>query len=70
MVIKKPYPNVVETITAAENLIKICFKVMVYTTDDPLVAKELENIGRISVMPLASPGSGLGIQNPITSLKQ
>ncbi len=61
---KTLYPNVVETITAAENLIKDGFKVMVYTTDDPLVAKELENIGCISVMPLASPiGSGLGIQN-------
>ena len=41
---KTLYPNVVETITAAENLIKDGFKVMVYTTDDPLVAKELENI--------------------------
>ena len=61
---KTLYPNVVETITAAENLIKDGFKVMVYTTDDPLVDKELENIGCISVMTLASPiGSGLGIQN-------
>ena len=61
---KTLYPNVVETIKAAEELVKEDFKVMVYTTDDPLVAKELENIGCISVMPLAAPiGSGLGIQN-------
>ena len=61
---KTLYPNVVETITAAKVLVKDGFKVMVYTTDDPLVAKELENIGCISIMPLASPiGSGLGIQN-------
>lgn len=61
---KTLYPNVVETIKAAELLIKDGFDVMVYTTDDPLVAKELENIGCVSVMPLASPiGSGLGLQN-------
>ena len=61
---KTLYPNVTETLKAAEELIKDDFKIMVYTTDDHLVAKELENIGCISVMPLASPiGSGLGIQN-------
>ena len=61
---KTLYPNTVETLKAAEILVKDGFKVMVYTTDDPLVAKELENIGCISVMPLASPiGSGLGLQN-------
>ncbi len=61
---KTLYPNVVETIKAAEKLVKEDYKVMVYTTDDPLVAKELENVGCISVMPLAAPiGSGLGIQN-------
>ena len=58
------YPNVTETLKAAEILCKDGFKVMVYTTDDPLVAKELENVGCMSVMPLAAPiGSGLGIQN-------
>lgn len=61
---KTLYPDVVQTIKAAEMLIKEGFKIMVYTSDDPIVAKELENIGCISVMPLASPiGSGLGIQN-------
>ncbi len=61
---KTLYPNVVETIKAATNLVKDGFKVMVYTTDDPLVAKELEKIGCIAIMPLASPiGSGLGVQN-------
>ena len=61
---KTLYPDVVQTIKAAEILVKEDFKIMVYTSDDPIVAKELENIGCISVMPLASPiGSGLGIQN-------
>lgn len=61
---KTLYPDVVQTIKAAEMLVKEDFKIMVYTSDDPIVAKELENIGCISVMPLASPiGSGLGIQN-------
>ena len=61
---KTLYPDVVQTIKAAEMLVKEGFKIMVYTSDDPIVAKELENIGCISVMPLASPiGSGLGIQN-------
>jgi hypothetical protein len=61
---KTLYPNLTETLKAAEILVKDGFKIMVYTTDDPLVAKELENIGCISVMPLAAPiGSGLGIQN-------
>ncbi len=61
---KTLYPDAVQTIKAAEILVKEGFKIMVYTSDDPIVAKELENIGCISVMPLASPiGSGLGIQN-------
>jgi len=61
---KTLYPNITETLKAANQLIKEDFKIMVYTTDDPIIAKELENIGCISVMPLASPiGSGLGIQN-------
>ena len=62
---KTLYPNTLETLKAADILVKEGFKVMVYTTDDPLVAKELENIGCISVMPLASPiGSGLGLRIP------
>ncbi len=61
---KTLYPKVVETIKAAELLIKDGFDVMVYTSDDPIVAKELEDIGCCAIMPLAAPiGSGLGIQN-------
>ncbi|MDG2159606.1 MAG: thiazole synthase [Gammaproteobacteria bacterium] len=61
---KTLYPNIIETMRAAEILVQDDFDVMVYTTDDPLIAKELENIGCVSVMPLASPiGSGLGLQN-------
>ena len=63
---KTLYPNVVETIRAAESLIKDGFDVMVYTSDDPIVAKRLEEIGCCAIMPLAAPiGSGLGIQNPV-----
>jgi thiazole synthase len=59
------YPNVVETLSAAKTLVKDGFKVMVYTSDDPIVAKELEQIGCVAVMPLASLiGSGMGILNP------
>ncbi len=59
------YPNVVETISAAETLVKEGFKVMVYTSDDPIIAKQLEEIGCVAVMPLASLiGSGMGILNP------
>ncbi|KZZ17315.1 thiazole synthase, partial [Oleiphilus sp. HI0079] len=62
---KTLYPNVVETLAAARTLVKDGFKVMVYTTDDPLIAKELEEIGCVAVMPLGAPiGSGLGIRNP------
>lgn len=58
------YPNIVETIKAAEILVKKGFKVMVYTSDDPIVAKELEMIGCECIMPLGSAiGSGLGIIN-------
>ena len=61
---KTLYPDVVETIKASEILVKKGFKVMVYTTDDPIVAKELENIGCECIMPLGSAiGSGLGIIN-------
>lgn len=59
------YPNMVETLKAAEILIKEGFQVMVYTSDDPIAAKQLEEIGCVAVMPLASLiGSGMGILNP------
>jgi thiazole synthase len=62
---KTLYPNVVETITAAETLVKDGFDVMVYTSDDPIIARRLEEIGCVAVMPLASLiGSGMGILNP------
>ena len=58
------FPDVVETLKAAEVLVAEGFEVMVYTSDDPLVAKKLEEIGCVAVMPLAAPiGSGLGVQN-------
>jgi thiazole synthase len=61
---KTLFPNVVETIKAAEILVRDGFDVMVYTSDDPIIAKHLESIGCVAVMPLAAPiGSGLGIQN-------
>ena len=63
---KTLYPNVIQTIKASELLIKEGFEVMVYTSDDPIVAKELEDIGCCAIMPLAAPiGSGLVIQNPL-----
>ena len=66
---KTLYPNVVETIAAAETLIKENFDIMVYTNDDPIVAKQLEKIGCVAVMPLAAPiGSGLGVRNPYNIL--
>ncbi len=62
---KTLYPNMVETLKAAEILVKDGFKVMVYTSDDPIIAKQLEEIGCVAVMPLASLiGSGMGILNP------
>ncbi len=62
---KTLYPNVTETLAAAETLVKDGFDVMVYTSDDPLVAKRLEELGCVAVMPLGAPiGSGLGIRNP------
>jgi thiazole synthase len=58
------FPDVVQTLAAAETLVADGFQVMVYTSDDPILAKRLENIGCVAVMPLAAPiGSGLGIQN-------
>jgi thiazole synthase len=63
---KTLYPDMIETLRAAELLIRDGFEVMVYCTDDPLMAKRLEEIGCCAIMPLAAPiGSGLGIQNPI-----
>ena len=63
---KTLFPDVMQTYTAAEELIKDGFDVMVYTNDDPIMARELEQIGCIAVMPLAAPiGSGLGIRNPL-----
>ncbi len=62
---KTLYPNVVETLKAATVLIKDGFDVMVYTSDDPIIAKQLEDIGCCAIMPLASLiGSGMGILNP------
>ena len=61
---KTLYPDMIETLKSTEVLSKEGFKVMVYCTDDPLMAKRLENVGACAIMPLAAPiGSGLGIQN-------
>jgi len=63
---KTLYPDMIETIKSTEILVKEGFKVLVYCTDDPLLAKKLEDLGASAIMPLASPiGSGLGIQNKI-----
>jgi thiazole synthase len=63
---KTLYPDMLETLRAAEMLIDDGFQVMVYCNDDPMMAKRLENLGAAAIMPLASPiGSGLGIQSPI-----
>ena len=63
---KTLYPNMIETLKSTKTLVKEGFKVMVYCTDDPLLAKKLEDYGASAIMPLASPiGSGLGIQNKI-----
>mgnify|MGYP003337577400 CR=1 FL=1 len=64
---KTLYPNMVETIRATEVLAKEGFKPMVYCTDDPIAARQLEDAGAVAVMPLGAPiGSGLGIQNRVT----
>ena len=64
------YPDVVQTLKAAELLVADGFDVMVYTSDDPILARQLEQIGCCAVMPLAAPiGSGLGIQNRYTLLE-
>ena len=59
-------PDMIETLKSTEVLTKEGFKVMVYCSDDPLMAKRLENVGAVAIMPLAAPiGSGLGIQNKV-----
>ena len=64
---KTLFPDIPETLKAAEILIKERFKLMVYTNDDPIMAKRFEKMGCVAVMPLAAPiGSGLGIRNPYT----
>ncbi|NIP74230.1 MAG: thiazole synthase [Gammaproteobacteria bacterium] len=66
---KTLFPDIVQTLNAAETLIAEGFKVMVYTNDDPIVAKRFEEMGCVAVMPLAAPiGSGLGIRNPYNIL--
>ena len=63
---KTLYPNMIETLQAAEVLLKEGFQVMVYCSDDPIMAKRLEDMGCCAIMPLGSLiGSGLGIQNPV-----
>jgi thiazole synthase len=67
---KTLYPDVVATLKAAEILVADGFQVMVYTSDDPILAKRLEEIGCVAVMPLAAPiGSGLGVQNKYNLLE-
>ena len=61
---KNLFPDMIETLRSTEILSKEGFKVMVYCSDDPLMAKRLEDSGAVAIMPLAAPiGSGLGIQN-------
>jgi thiazole synthase len=63
---KTLYPDMIETIKSTKTLVKEGFKVLVYCTDDPLLAKKLEDNGASAIMPLASPiGSGLGLQNKV-----
>ena len=63
---KNLFPEMIETLKSTETLVKEGFKVMVYCTDDPLLAKKLEDSGASAIMPLASPiGSGLGLQNKV-----
>jgi thiazole synthase len=66
---KTLFPDITATLEATETLVKDGFEVMVYTNDDPIIAKRLEDMGCVSVMPLAAPiGSGLGIRNPYNIL--
>jgi thiazole synthase len=63
---KTLFPDVLQTMKAAEELIADGFKIMVYTNDDPIIARELEAMGCVAVMPLAAPiGSGLGVRNKL-----
>ena len=63
---KTLYPNMIETLKSTEVLVKEGFKVMVYCSDDPIMAKKLEDVGASAIMPLASPiGSGRGIRNKL-----
>jgi thiazole synthase len=63
---KTLYPDMIETLRATDLLVKEGFQVMVYCSDDPLMAKRLEDAGAVAIMPLAAPiGSGLGVQNPV-----
>lgn len=63
---KTLYPDITASLEAAKILIKDDFQIMVYTNDDPIIAKRFEELGCVAVMPLAAPiGSGLGIQNPL-----
>jgi thiazole synthase len=64
---KTLYPDMIETLRATDLLVKDGFQVMVYCSDDPLMARRLEEAGAVAIMPLAAPiGSGLGVQNPVT----
>jgi len=66
---KTLFPDIVQTLEAAETLVAEGFEVMVYTNDDPIMAKRFEDMGCVAVMPLAAPiGSGLGIRNPYNIL--
>jgi len=66
---KTLFPDVVATLEAAKVLVKDGFEIMVYTNDDPIMAKRLEELGCVAVMPLAAPiGSGLGIRNRLNIL--
>jgi thiazole synthase len=66
---KTLFPDVIQTLQAAEELVKDGFDVMVYTNDDPIIARKLEELGCVAVMPLAAPiGSGLGIRNRLNIL--
>ena len=63
---KTLFPDVIATLKAAEELIADGFKLMVYTNDDPIIARQLEDMGCVAVMPLAAPiGSGLGVRNKL-----
>ena len=66
---KTLFPDITQTLSAAETLVRDGFRVMVYTNDDPIIARRLEDMGCVAVMPLAAPiGSGLGIRNPYNIL--